>query len=672
MAERATTEGGGMPPTLRGILLARISALPEAAQSVVGVAAVAGRRVDHDLLAAVAGQDETTTIGALREAVGQQVLVAETSGTADGYAFRHALMQEAAYDDLLPGERRRLHRAFAEAVAAQVAGTGADAAGYWAELTHHWSAARDDARALEASVRAAHAAVEAYAFADAVRHYETALDLWSGLDDPEAVADVDLATLLDAASTIASLDGPTRLWAALREAAIAELDADADPVRAALWLERLGRARWLAADTVGALRAYDDSMAMVDRRATARARVLSGYGQLLMLLDRWDESRLRCEEALALARAAGDRQVEGHALCTLGLDYAALGRSVEGVASLEEAHRIAVDIGNDDDVGRSSVNLANALLYVGEPERAAIVVRDRMAEAQALASPAHTAATWPTPVCRCSTSRPVGGGTRTRHERVRLAAPRTACGPIRVGPAGAAAGIGRRPDGRSTARPTRAPARGRTRRGPVLRPVSRGEGRARSLARPAGGGAGGEPSRARRGRWTTIRGIRFGCCGSQHAPRPSSRSPGEPDAIERSRPPRVRAGPRSPAMSRGPGMTGRSRGWRAGRTSRPRRSSPPSKRNGAAWRTSRKRTRGARRSRDWNETVDRTSSRMRAAPGRGSPRWRARARRRPPMGPRGLGAAPRRTAIEVGGARPSPSRRQERWRGRWSRRIPSG
>ena len=53
MAEGASSDRG-MPPTLRGILLARISALPEAAQSVVGVAAVAGRRVDHDLLATVA------------------------------------------------------------------------------------------------------------------------------------------------------------------------------------------------------------------------------------------------------------------------------------------------------------------------------------------------------------------------------------------------------------------------------------------------------------------------------------------------------------------------------------------------------------------------------------------------------------------------------------------
>jgi DNA-binding CsgD family transcriptional regulator len=386
MAERASSDRG-MPPTLRGILLARISALPDAAQTVVGVAAVAGRRVDHDLLAAVAGQDEETTLAALRDAVGQQVLVADSPDSADGadgYAFRHALMQEAAYDDLLPGERRRLHRAFAEAVSARVVGTGADAAGHWAELAHHWSASRDDERGLEASVRAAMAAMDAYAFADALRHFEAALDLWPGVDDPERVAGLDLATLLDHASEIASLDGQTRRGAALREAAIAELDAAADPVKAALWHERLGRARWLAADTVGALRAYEDAMAMSEPPSPARARVLSGYGQLLMLTDRWEESCRLCEEALRLAREAGDRQVEGHAQCTLGLDYAALGRSADGVAALEEAHRIAVEIGNYDDVGRANVNLANALLYTGQAERAAVVLRDGLAEAQRL------------------------------------------------------------------------------------------------------------------------------------------------------------------------------------------------------------------------------------------------------------------------------------------------
>src|SRR5690349_648495 len=156
-------------------------------------------------------------------------------------------MQEAAYDDLLPGERRRLHRAFAEAVASRVVGSGAaDAAAHYAELAYHWQATRDDARALEASVRAASAAMDAYAFADALRQFETALDLWSSVDDPETVAGLDLASILDKASEIASLDGQTRRGAALREAAIAGPEAAGDPVGAAWWQGRLGRQRWLA------------------------------------------------------------------------------------------------------------------------------------------------------------------------------------------------------------------------------------------------------------------------------------------------------------------------------------------------------------------------------------------------------------------------------------------
>ena len=67
--------GGRLPPTLREVLLARIVALPERAQAVIGVAAVAGRRVDHDLLARVAAMDDADLLDALRTAVGSQVLV---------------------------------------------------------------------------------------------------------------------------------------------------------------------------------------------------------------------------------------------------------------------------------------------------------------------------------------------------------------------------------------------------------------------------------------------------------------------------------------------------------------------------------------------------------------------------------------------------------------------
>ncbi len=110
--------GPRLPPTLREILLAHIASAPESAHPVLGVAAVAGRRVEHDLLARVAGLPEVELLDGLRAAVGGNLLVIEVEDGVERYAFRHALVQEVAYDELLPGERRVRHRAFAEALEA--------------------------------------------------------------------------------------------------------------------------------------------------------------------------------------------------------------------------------------------------------------------------------------------------------------------------------------------------------------------------------------------------------------------------------------------------------------------------------------------------------------------------------------------------------------------------
>ncbi|MGH2813886.1 MAG: ATP-binding protein, partial [Actinomycetota bacterium] len=113
----AAATDGDLPPSLRDTLLARIELLGEPAQQVLRVAAAAGNRVDHDLLAEVAGLPEAELLAALREAVSAQVLLADAD---DGtYGFRHALVKEAVYAELLPGERTRLHARFAAALAAR-------------------------------------------------------------------------------------------------------------------------------------------------------------------------------------------------------------------------------------------------------------------------------------------------------------------------------------------------------------------------------------------------------------------------------------------------------------------------------------------------------------------------------------------------------------------------
>jgi predicted ATPase len=154
-----------LPATLSDLLLARVEQLSDPAQRVLRVASVAGRRVGHDLLRQASGLPDGPLEDALREIVSRGLLVAQ-----DGYEFRHALLHEAVYADLLPGERTRLHLTYARLLAAS--------GGSAAELAHHYTAGHDVTGALRASVEAGRTAVELGAPAEAHRHFDQALELW--------------------------------------------------------------------------------------------------------------------------------------------------------------------------------------------------------------------------------------------------------------------------------------------------------------------------------------------------------------------------------------------------------------------------------------------------------------------------------------------------------------
>ncbi len=165
----ATQMGGQtLPDDLADLLLVRLDRLDERSRSVVRAAAVAGRRVTHQLLSRVVTDSATDLDLALRQAVESHVLV---PAHEDSYAFRHALLAEAVYDDLLPGERVRLHAAYAAALrSGEVPGTAA-------ELARHARAAQDHPTAVRASIEAGDDAMLVGAPEEAARHYELALQL---------------------------------------------------------------------------------------------------------------------------------------------------------------------------------------------------------------------------------------------------------------------------------------------------------------------------------------------------------------------------------------------------------------------------------------------------------------------------------------------------------------
>lgn len=269
----AEAGSAALPPTVRDALLARVEALPPDAQTVVRVASAAGREVEHELLRAVAGLDDPALLAALRAAVAEQLLLVEPGTLA--YAFRHALLQEAVHDDLLPGERTAFHAAIAEVLTGRPELAGR--AGATAALAWHWSAAQDQPRALEASYAAARSAVCSFAFSDAQRHLERTLELWQHVPDAEVRTGADLPTVLKHAASAASRAGEHARAVTYARDALQLIDETVDPLRAGvlwMWLARslnsLGRE--------GTEEAHLRAVQLVpETPSAARSRVLERY-----------------------------------------------------------------------------------------------------------------------------------------------------------------------------------------------------------------------------------------------------------------------------------------------------------------------------------------------------------------------------------------------------------
>ena len=368
-------EGTGLPASLRDALLRRIDVLPQAARDLVRLIVVHGRPAIHRLLASAGALAEDELHGALREAVARQVLVQRADDT---YALRHALFAEALDADLLPGERTSLHLALAQAI--ERAPTLVDSNGRAAaELSAHWLGAHRLPEALAAAVRAGDEAEQVYAYAEASDHFQRALELWHSVDDAAERAGMDEGALYARAAEAAYLGGDGPGGIRLVRAAIEKVDPRSDRYRAAMLRERLGRYLFVGSgDVEGAQSAHQEAVDLLPGEEPRHelARVLATLGQILMLRGRTDESLRRCEQALAVARKAGARAEEAHALNTLGGNLCFLGDRKTGITYLRESLRMCEELQDPDGVARAYHNLSETLDQDGQVQEAVQVALD--------------------------------------------------------------------------------------------------------------------------------------------------------------------------------------------------------------------------------------------------------------------------------------------------------
>ncbi len=290
----------GVPASLQDSLMARLDRLGTG-KPVAQVAAAIGRDFTPEMLEPICGLPRGELDRAFDELASAGVLIRRGTSHAS-YVFKHALVQDAAYNSLLLGSRRQLHQRIAEALGERLAEEPA-------LLAHHWEGAQDFSQALKYRLVAGDRALARSAMQDANAQYWRAVELLRKLPDSEDTRRQHLATILALVRSIGEF------W-----------QNDADRARA---LSHIDRAIEIATNSN-------------DAAALARLKAFKA--------ERWGFEPL-FTEAVRHAIDAGDQRVRADVERYAGGLYGMLGRFEESIGHIERTIEMYAELGAEIDQG---------------------------------------------------------------------------------------------------------------------------------------------------------------------------------------------------------------------------------------------------------------------------------------------------------------------------------
>ncbi len=406
-----TGEHGAISGPLRDLVLGRVSTLGASAGAVVQAVALGEEPVPHRLLHEVVRLSEPALVTALREARTAALVVVDPA--SEGYGLRHGLIREVVAGELMPGERRELHRRYALALDRLLDGLPSDAPAWEAlgsaeahtdlvlRRAHHWYAAGDVGSAV-------HAVTVAARVTERIRDYGGAHTQWTRVleltgrralgagpvrralasshgdgtdqgtghgtghggvatrdDDRE-----DREALISRAAEVAHLAGE-------HDAALGLLER-LDPRSEITLATRLGRYLLDAgrpADAVGALDAESVRALEASLRERVRpdpaadvthARQLAALHAVRAdaLLADGDvrEAQDQADRALTLSRVGGDHPEQVPMLVTLGFALAYRENAEAGLAAVAEGLAVAERVSDVMGIGRAYLHWAELLV----------------------------------------------------------------------------------------------------------------------------------------------------------------------------------------------------------------------------------------------------------------------------------------------------------------------
>jgi class 3 adenylate cyclase/tetratricopeptide (TPR) repeat protein len=318
-----------VPDTIQGIIMARLDRLGEDGKRTVQLASVIGRQFLQRLLERIAGPTGSLE-GLLQELKALEIIYEQGLLPEPAYIFKHALIQDVAYNSLLKERRRELHRAVGAAIEELYPDRLAD---HYQELAHHFVNGEDWPKAFEYLIRTGDRAKDAFANQTALDSYAKALEVASRVSPPRA------------------------------------------PQRIMEIYQRRGQIWRLMSRPPDSLAELEQMLAMAreagDRFAEAQALVdLSLTHWLFFSSEHAPQTKTYAEEALRIGREIGHEEVVAKSLSYLGLVKQVEGDLVGGDEKLRESLRISEARGFKDAMAQNLTWLGAHADWRGEFRKA--------------------------------------------------------------------------------------------------------------------------------------------------------------------------------------------------------------------------------------------------------------------------------------------------------------
>jgi DNA-binding CsgD family transcriptional regulator/tetratricopeptide (TPR) repeat protein len=360
-----------VPEHLSDLFLARVDALADGPRRLLRIASVDGTRVDMSVLREVSGLDPDQVDAFVRELLDANIL----RPASESLAFRHGLLREAVYDDLLPDERTRLHAELAAILSARIDGDPEPRLALLSRLAFHSASAHDSAGAIVASERAGMAAWKVGA-AESVAHLERALSLWDGVPDAEALVGRTKIELVISLARAALDQGDGERWHALNRRAVEMLEPDTAPLVACRAYFSYAYSALNIEDRDSAPEAVRRALECAGDEPTEERAYALGADALLHLCDgRFGDGLEAVRRAAEAAEAVGAVDAFQLDLSFESVALMALGRLDEACELEERAIEVARSAGMLHLVLDHVEQLATRLLVAGQVARAESVSR---------------------------------------------------------------------------------------------------------------------------------------------------------------------------------------------------------------------------------------------------------------------------------------------------------